>query len=380
MWIFGGEGFPLDGYLNDYGDYDSRNQTNNQLLRFDLLSKTWTNPKCLGAVPSPPKDRWANAISICNITDAVWLYGENGLYELNMTSLTWTHIQTDEPKPRGLHCSSLNVLMNKQLVIHGGIDKYRPNKCCTVGGMSHETWILDLASRTWKQHTDEGCPRSAHTATPGLTNDILIIGGKTCDNKHDGWELATNILHVMLEPKRLQQLALYMVYKHRKKLPLKCLPKKLIRIMDIVDWTQHAVTFVRVWTTFSARYKPNKIISVFCKLCYHYYWFSNCIGIKLDKALREHRQTSLTGADHDHSIVHLLCEPSVTTCTVYYNAWVHSTQLLDSSHFSTRSTQRAQTSLAEADHYSHNAHGKNVEPWWCKTTTPPPPPPPPKIK
>ena len=29
----------------------------------------------------------------------------------------------------------------------------------------------------------------------------------------------------------------------------------------------------------------------------------------------------------------------------------------------TRSTQRAQTSLAEADHYSHVGHCKNVEPW-----------------
>ena len=38
----------------------------------------------------------------------------------------------------------------------------------------------------------------------------------------------------------------------------------------------------------------------------------------------------------------------------------------------TRNTQRAQTSLAEADHYSHIAHCKNVEPWWWKTTPPPP--------
>ena len=36
----------------------------------------------------------------------------------------------------------------------------------------------------------------------------------------------------------------------------------------------------------------------------------------------------------------------------------------------TRSTQRAQTSLAEADHYSHIAHCKNVEPWLWKTTHP----------
>ena len=30
----------------------------------------------------------------------------------------------------------------------------------------------------------------------------------------------------------------------------------------------------------------------------------------------------------------------------------------------TRGIQRAQTSLAEADHYSNIAHCKNVEPWW----------------
>ena len=37
----------------------------------------------------------------------------------------------------------------------------------------------------------------------------------------------------------------------------------------------------------------------------------------------------------------------------------------------TRSTQRVQTSLAEADHYSHIVHCKNVEPWLWKTTHPP---------
>ena len=42
-----------------------------------------------------------------------------------------------------------------------------------------------------------------------------------------------------------------------------------------------------------------------------------------------------------------------------------------SNKWTTRSTQRAQTSLAEADHYSHIAHCKNVKPWWWKTTPPP---------
>ena len=46
-------------------------------------------------------------------------------------------------------------------------------------------------------------------------------------------------------------------------------------------------------------------------------------------------------------------------------------QLLTAAAVTTRSTQRAQTSLAEADHYSHIAHCKNVEPWLWKTTHPP---------
>ena len=29
----------------------------------------------------------------------------------------------------------------------------------------------------------------------------------------------------------------------------------------------------------------------------------------------------------------VLCEPSVAACTLYYNAWMHGTQLLDSWHF-----------------------------------------------
>ena len=40
-------------------------------------------------------------------------------------------------------------------------------------------------------------------------------------------------------------------------------------------------------------------------------------------------------------------------------------------YFGTRSTQRVQTSLAEADHYSHIAHCKNVEPWWWSKDYPP---------
>ena len=57
-----------------------------------------------------------------------------------------------------------------------------------------------------------------------------------------------------------------------------------------------------------------------------------------------------------------------------------SKQDIGANYNNTRSTPRAQTSLAEADHYSHIVHCKNVEPWLWKTTHPLNFPPPPKKK
>ena len=62
--------------------------------------------------------------------------------------------------------------------------------------------------------------------------------------------------------------------------------------------------------------------------------------------------------------------------TQYHTCCIHNTHTYKSTgntpnHYKTRSTQRAQTSMAEADHYSHIVHCKNVEPWLWKTTHPP---------
>ena len=61
-----------------------------------------------------------------------------------------------------------------------------------------------------------------------------------------------------------------------------------------------------------------------------------------------------------------------TSFTIQITMNIHSNKKTRST-----STQRAQTSLAETDHYSHISHCKNVEPWWWKTTPPLPPPRPP---
>ena len=56
-------------------------------------------------------------------------------------------------------------------------------------------------------------------------------------------------------------------------------------------------------------------------------------------------------------------------CNILYPKQIRSNTTVKK-YCQTRSTQRAQTSLAEADHYSHIVHCKNVEPWLWKTAHP----------
>ena len=222
LWIFGGWGISLTlDDLNDYGDYHE--SYNNQLLQFDFVTKEWTNMKCLGEVPSPRKNH------VTTITgNIVWLYGGkrqnnyfDDLYQLDMYALTWTQVQTGHPKPEGrIHCT-LNAITDKQLVLHGG---QKPRSTAL-----NDTWILDLPSKTWRQHTYEADGTLGHhTGCTGLSNDVIIICGiKENNTCHQ------NSFHVRLEPKMLQQLAMKVVYKHQDDLPYwkKCLPKKLIELM-----------------------------------------------------------------------------------------------------------------------------------------------------
>ena len=222
LWIFGGWGLsPLDKYLNDYGDYNTG--CNNQLLQFNFVTKEWTNMKCLGEVPSPRGNH-----ATAKTGNIVWLYGGSrlfnyfyDLYQLNMCTFTWTQVQTGHSKPEGRYRCSFSAITDKQLVLHGGL-----KDMCMA---SNDTWILDLPSKSWMQHTsEEEYARYDHTGCAGLSNDVIIIGGI---KKHNICH--QNNFHVRLEPKMLQQLAMKAVYKHQNDLPhwRKCLPKKLIELM-----------------------------------------------------------------------------------------------------------------------------------------------------
>ena len=219
MWIFSGEAGPPDGYLNNYGDFTDG--FCNQLLSFNPCRKEWTNPKCLGSVPTP---RFCHE-STC-VGDKVWLYGGKNshlvfedFYELDMRSLSWTQIHTSQPKRLGQFLFSLNAIAADKLVLHAGItsvisDIDFSNTCW---------WMMDLASRTWKQiPSGDIHHRYGHTGTRGLNNHVVIIGS------HIDYDNCHVTYNIRLEPKCLKQLAIQIIDKHRESLPLQCLPKRLI--------------------------------------------------------------------------------------------------------------------------------------------------------
>ena len=225
LWIFGGmaktEQLPAQ-YLNDHGDFVTG--YNNQLLCFSPPNLEWTNPKQYGSVPSP---RAGHSTTI--IKDTVWLYGGcinrsvyNGLYKLNMHSLTWTYVHSSGTHPEHRVLCTLCAISDKQLVLHGG-KKLR-------GDVLHDTLILDISSQIWRQHITsvKDHPRCGHTSSPGINCDLVIIGGR--HGATDPEIPNSSTFHVTLEPvaKSLQQLTLQIIYRHHHMLPWKSLPKVMI--------------------------------------------------------------------------------------------------------------------------------------------------------
>ena len=232
LWIFAGYGpSPTIGYLNDNGDIGGSfiNVMNNQLLCFDPKGKKWTNPKCLGSIPTPRKDH-ASAI----INNKVWTFGGvynnrdnlGDMYELSMSSLTWSQIQTSQTHLQGRSQCTLTVAADDKLVLHGGSKDDRTQIPVTL----NDTWVMDLTSQSFKQifPSRKALPRRWHSGSTGLNNSVIIIGGSEI---HLGIHYI--VFNVMLEPKNLQQVAMQAIFKYRKELPLNRLSGKLLSLLDI---------------------------------------------------------------------------------------------------------------------------------------------------
>ena len=241
LYIFGGYGPPLRGYLSEHGDFELTFEMrelqlgcNNQLLRFDPSTETWTNLNCSGSVPKPQRGH-----STTRIRENVWLFGGNdepalhtGLFELNMHTLLWTEIQNIQTDQLARSYCTLTAVSDSQLLLHGGQN--------IKGVVLSDTLILDLPSQTWREYSAyKKQKRHGHTCTAGTNRgDCLIIGGScskepVLDHEHKPPNGYRTVCHVTLQPLSLQQLASRVIYKHKSNLRWKNLPPKLISLLEL---------------------------------------------------------------------------------------------------------------------------------------------------
>ena len=229
LWIFGGKGAPLNGHINDQGDYTERGE-NNQLLCFNPSCQEWTNPVCSGDIPSP---RHEHATAI--IGDKAWLFGWyswtlmtdfGDLYQLEMHSLTWTTIHTGLQTPNAHSGCTLTAVSHNLLLLCG-----RDYSSKSYG---YDTWILDVKTASWKKHVIHAAgiqPMKYHTCTLGINASAISIGGyffcgkdlRQCEHSKE--------VHLMLEPKSLKQIAIKTIHNQRNASLWQSLPKRLVSLL-----------------------------------------------------------------------------------------------------------------------------------------------------
>ena len=244
LWVFGGIGYSLDGYLDDHGDY-AGSRCNNQLLCFCPSTNKWTNPQYNGSL-SP---MYGHATA--KIKDKVFLFGGcvayqvafDDLHELDMISLTWTMISTDQPKPQGCFFLSWNAVSDSQLVLHGGARNctcYERGECCSLTDVLSDTWLFDISTCSWREHVSDNKdePRNRHTGSKGMNKNVIILGGIP------EWKVEyknySPTFHITTEheARSLKQIALQTIVQHKSEIRWRCLPDNLIHLLGFQQVTK----------------------------------------------------------------------------------------------------------------------------------------------
>ena len=239
LWFFGGEGSSPTGYLNshrrEFFPGILKICLNKQLLRFKPSEQNWTCVQSFGAIPSQRVD---HAAAVMEGLDKAWVYGGysfdrgwkqlNDVHELDLSSITWTLIETSLPGP--LVACSFNAVGETKLVLNGHIKSFE---------LPQHTWILDLTSMSWRHWTSEDrCTLGlSHTGCNGLNNSVIFVDLEADDEDNSPQNNDKHVFNMMLEPKTLQQVATRMIHKYKHELPWQsCLPNQLLATFSFI-WT-----------------------------------------------------------------------------------------------------------------------------------------------
>lgn len=235
MWIFGGYGAPPAGYLNEYGDFTGSGprKYNNQLLSYDPFTQKWINLACSGVGPAPRAYASSAIIDkkvyLCG-GEASSMPGRDDLYELDMHSFTWTHIEATGLRFDGQLSMSLIPATVNKLIFYGN-NKYRESFIRIFDLQSHT-----VKSITWKELSETKVSSDSDcTSMTGLSGNAVILGefiqlkGQTYNPKGQTYN---PIINLRLQRKSLQQLAMQTMYHKVDSSLWEMLPKKLKGRLD----------------------------------------------------------------------------------------------------------------------------------------------------
>lgn len=174
----------------------------NQMLCFDVASRSFSDVVCAGAVPSARHGHCSAVIG-----DTVIVYGGfdglDDMYEFNMHTLHWTNI-TAEVRPPGRGQASLTAVTNDLLFLYHGTEKdddLQPRR---------DGWTFVRSSKSWSKRQVADIDQEQHAAI-ATSQGIMTVGG-------DGSLIACspevyNNNFISLSPQSLKSLALACVCK-----------------------------------------------------------------------------------------------------------------------------------------------------------------------
>ncbi|NUN15992.1 MAG: hypothetical protein HUU55_20385 [Myxococcales bacterium] len=168
----------------------------NDVWALDLSTDTWSQVSTVG---DAPKARWSAAaiydaagdrliVSAGNIGTSGTTYTPTAdTWSLDLTTSSWTKLETSGPKARLFPASAYDAKRNT-MVMFGGTTAF-------FGPMLNDTWVLHLDTLQWEQvHTGVvAAPKKrfwATTVIPDGADTMLLFGGhddEVLGNRNDVW-------------------------------------------------------------------------------------------------------------------------------------------------------------------------------------------------
>jgi len=159
-----------------FGGADFFGKLLNDVYLFTIQTQTWTKVETNG---EPPLPRIDHSSVVSEDGKTLLIFGGigkgwyNDVWALDLSSWTWTHLQTKGDIPTARSCQASAIIGNNMYVF-GGLKSYGAT------GYLNDFVRLDLDSLVWTNETPaiNPAPRSKPTLV-ALDNSLLLFGGRT---------------------------------------------------------------------------------------------------------------------------------------------------------------------------------------------------------